>query len=180
MLAKVAHDAAQILLTPGPTTAGSITDFARQLFPDRNRSNLMERYGQGQAPTTEDIIRPPSRHALGKSYRIQAAMIADREAARGAALMALPAIPDWESRARELTLPPQAPAAPASVTVNGQANVEHTVRVDVHVDLDPELRAKIDAAASAATEFTVPLIGGGTGRMDSDAAPHRVGEFGAM
>ena len=29
-------------------------------------------------------------------------------------------------------------------------------------------------------EFTVPLIGGGTGRMDSDAGAHRSGGIGSM
>ena len=82
---------------------------------------------------------------------------------------------------------PTMPARPVTptpglqqVNVSGQANVEHTVHVDVHVDLDPALRAKIDAAASVATEFTVPLIGGGTGVMDSDAGPHRTGGLGGL
>jgi hypothetical protein len=42
------------------------------------------------------------------------------------------------------------------------------------VTLDPELRAKIDQLTNT-QEFTVPLLGGGTGRMDGDAGPHRAG-----
>jgi hypothetical protein len=36
------------------------------------------------------------------------------------------------------------------------------------------LQAIVDQARQQ-TDFTVPLIGGGNGRMDSDAAPHRGG-----
>jgi len=67
------------------------------------------------------------------------------------------------------------PGLQQQVDVHGSAEIEHTVRVDVRVDLSPELRAKIDTAASSARQFTVPLIGGGTGRMDGDAGPHRAG-----
>jgi hypothetical protein len=78
-----------------------------------------------------------------------------------------------------LTLPPlaQQPAAPASVTVNGQAQVEHTL--NVNITLDPALRGEIDQVRNGQA-FTVPLIGGGSGRMDSDAGPHRVGGVGHM
>ena len=98
---------------------------------------------------------------------------------------------DWESRAGSLTFPVVAPpasqavvvpqqasqAGPQEVNVSGQAQVDHTIHVEV--TLDPALRAKIDQLTNT-TEFTVPLIGGGTGRMDSDAAPHRVGGIGSM
>lgn len=68
--------------------------------------------------------------------------------------------------------------APQGVTVSGQAQVDHTVRLDLNVTLDPALRAKIDQIANDSREFTVPLIGGGSGRMDSDAGPHRSGGIG--
>jgi hypothetical protein len=102
-----------------------------------------------------------------------------REAARGHALMNLPGPP--------MALPGAMPASPIGagitpygptppqVSVSGQAQVEHTVHLDVNVTLDPALRAKIDQIANSSVDFTVPLIGGGTGRMDSDAAPHRGG-----
>jgi hypothetical protein len=63
------------------------------------------------------------------------------------------------------------------ISVSGQAQVEHTVHVDV--TLDPDLRAKIDQVVNS-LGFTVPLIGGGTGAMDSDAGPHRAGGIGSM
>ena len=62
------------------------------------------------------------------------------------------------------------------VNVSGQAQVDHTVHVEV--TLDPDLRAKIDQVLNNQS-FTVPLIGGGNGRMDSDAGPHR-GGIGSM
>src|ERR1700677_3727470 len=65
---------------------------------------------------------------------------------------------------------------PRDVTVSGQAQVDHTVHVEV--TLDPDLRAKIDQVLNNQS-FTVPLIGGGGGRMDSDAGPHR-GGIGSM
>ena len=67
-----------------------------------------------------------------------------------------------------------APAAPQqqTVSVSGQADVSHTIHLDV--TLDPALRAKIDQISNA-LEFTVPLLGGGHGRIDSDAGPHRAG-----
>ena len=65
-----------------------------------------------------------------------------------------------------------------AVSVTGQAQVDHTVRLDIHVDLSPELRAKIDQIANDSHEYIVPLLGGGTGQMDTDAAPHRRGGIG--
>jgi hypothetical protein len=59
------------------------------------------------------------------------------------------------------------------VTVSGQAQVEHQVHLDVNVMLEPGLMAKINQIANSAVDFVVPLIGGGSGRMDSDAGPHR-------
>jgi hypothetical protein len=58
------------------------------------------------------------------------------------------------------------------VSVSGQAQVEH--EVTVRIEPSPLLTAIVDQAR-AAVNFTVPLIGGGTGRMDSDAGPHRGG-----
>jgi hypothetical protein len=86
---------------------------------------------------------------------------------------------DWEVKSQGLTLPSQAqqPAAPASVTVNGQAQVEH--EITVRIEASPLLQAIVDQARQQ-SETTVPLMGGGTGRMDSDAAAHRVGGIGSM
>jgi hypothetical protein len=83
-----------------------------------------------------------------------------------------------------MRLPGAMPASPVGtklepyhqVNVSGQAQVDHTVRVEV--TLDPDLRAKIDQVLNNQS-FTVPLIGGGGGRMDSDAGPHR-GGIGSM
>jgi hypothetical protein len=69
------------------------------------------------------------------------------------------------------------PKGAESISVSGQAQVEHTVHVDV--SLEPGLMAKIEQAANS-IGFTVPLIGGGTGRMDSDAGAHRTGGIGSM
>jgi hypothetical protein len=75
--------------------------------------------------------------------------------------------------------PPQSaqPQGPQAVSVSGQAQVDHTVHVEVR--LDPDLRAKIDQVVNSQA-FTVPLIGGGSGQMDSDAAPHRGPGIGSM
>jgi hypothetical protein len=70
-----------------------------------------------------------------------------------------------------------AAAAAMRVNVSGQAQVDHTVHVDV--SLEPGLMAKINQVISN-LGFTVPLIGGGTGRMDSDAGPTRTGGIGHM
>jgi hypothetical protein len=72
---------------------------------------------------------------------------------------------DWESH------------APASVTVNGQAQVDH--EITVRIEASPLLQAIVDQARQQ-SETTVPLIGGGSGRMDSDAAAHRASGIGAM
>ncbi len=106
------------------------------------------------APTIEDVMRPPSRHTLGESYRMQNEIAGDREAARGAALMALPA----------------APAGPRSVSVNGSAQVEQTI--NLHITLDPAIQAQLDQITSG-MDFSVPLGSAPTGRMDNDAAPSR-------
>jgi hypothetical protein len=95
-----------------------------------------------------------------------------------ASLIALPPIPGRDVHSPSLGEHAYyPPAPPQSVNVTGQATVEHTVRVEV--TLDPDLRAKIDQVANG-QEFTVPLIGDGSGRMDSDAGPHRSGGIGAM
>lgn len=70
-----------------------------------------------------------------------------------------------------------ASSSPSSVSVSGSAQVDHVVHVEV--TLDPALRAKIDQLMNSQT-FTVPLIGEGSGRMDSDAGPHRAGGIGSM
>jgi hypothetical protein len=67
---------------------------------------------------------------------------------------------------------PYGPTPPQNVTVEGQARVDH--EITVRIEPSPLLTAIVDQARQQ-TDFTVPLIGGGTGRMDSDAAPHRGG-----
>jgi hypothetical protein len=59
------------------------------------------------------------------------------------------------------------------VSVSGQAEVNHTAHLEV--TLDPDLRAKIEAVVNEV--FSVPLIGGGTGKMNSDAGPPRIGHM---
>ena len=68
-------------------------------------------------------------------------------------------------------------SGPQSVTVSGQAQVAH--EVTVRIEASPLLQAFVDQAR-AQSVFTVPLIGDGSGRMDSDAGPHRAGGIGAM
>jgi hypothetical protein len=62
------------------------------------------------------------------------------------------------------------PDHPPQVSVSGEAQVEHTVHLDV--SLEPGLMATINQIKNS-LGFTEPLIGGGSGRMDSDAGPHR-------
>jgi hypothetical protein len=64
-----------------------------------------------------------------------------------------------------------AAAAAMPVNISGQAELQQTLNITIQ--LDPEIRAQIMAARSASV--TIPLIGGGSGRMDSDAGPHRSG-----
>jgi hypothetical protein len=63
------------------------------------------------------------------------------------------------------------------VTVAGQAELQQTL--NVNITLDPAIRAEIEAARQSAS-VTIPLIGGGSGQMDSDAGPHRSGGIGRM
>jgi hypothetical protein len=70
---------------------------------------------------------------------------------------------------------PAQSAPPQAVSVSGQAQVDHTIHLDVM--LDPALRAKIDQILNA-LQFTVPMIGDGAGRMDSDGGSHRTGGIG--
>jgi hypothetical protein len=99
-----------------------------------------------------------------------------RESARGHALMNMPGPP--------MALPGGMPASPIGagitpygptppqVSVSGEAHVDHQVTITINPS--PLLQAIVDQARQG-TDFTVPLIGGGNGRMDSDAAPHRGG-----
>jgi hypothetical protein len=201
LLAKAAHESAGVLLTQPPSMAATGEDLAKQLraaLGQPSRAELLERYGQGPAPTIEDITREPSRHALGEARRIQDEMEKDREAARGAALMAMPSAADAEA-ARKLAAASALPVRPAQmaapgpqainiapmaagsqhvdVGVNGQAQVEQTLHLDI--SLDPALRAVIDQLTGS--NFSVPLMpwSAPTGVMDTDAAPQR-GGIGAM
>jgi hypothetical protein len=83
----------------------------------------------------------------------------------------------WDMRTRQLTPPEERAPSTQEINVSGQAQVDHVVHLEV--TLDPELRAEIRQATDSQS-FTVPLIGGGNGRMDSDASPHRTGGIGHM
>jgi hypothetical protein len=104
-----------------------------------------------------------------------------RERARGlsSSLPAFRGASDWEVKSQGLTLPPQAqqPAAPASVNVTGAATVDH--EITVRIEASPLFQAIVDQARQQ-SETTVPLIGGGSGRMDSDVGAHRAGGIGRM
>jgi hypothetical protein len=67
--------------------------------------------------------------------------------------------------------------APASVSVSGEARVDH--EITVRIEPSPLLNAIVEQARQQ-NETTIPLIGGGSGRMDSDAGPHRSGGIGRM
>jgi hypothetical protein len=69
-----------------------------------------------------------------------------------------------------------AAAAAMPVTVSGEATVDHEIRV--RIEPSPLLQAIVDQARQQ-SETTIPLIGGGSGRMDSDAGPTRPGGIGS-
>jgi hypothetical protein len=69
------------------------------------------------------------------------------------------------------------PKGAGEVSVSGQATVEQTLTV--RIEPSPLLTAIVDQARQQ-SETLVPLSGGGTGRMDSDAGPHRHGGIGSM
>jgi hypothetical protein len=76
------------------------------------------------------------------------------------------------ARERSRGLATSTGAAPASVSVSGQAAVAQTFNIDV--TLNPALQAKIDALMNF--DFSVPLLGqADTGQLDTDAAPRRTG-----
>jgi hypothetical protein len=58
------------------------------------------------------------------------------------------------------------------VTVSGEARVDH--EIVVRVEPSPLFTAIVDQARQQ-SETVIPLVGGGSGRMDSDAGPTRVG-----
>jgi hypothetical protein len=66
-------------------------------------------------------------------------------------------------------------AASQSVSVSGSAQVNQ--EITVRIAPSPLLTAIVDQARQQ-SETTIPLIGGGTGRMDSDAGPTRRGGIG--
>ena len=70
-----------------------------------------------------------------------------------------------------------AAATAMPVNVSGQATVDH--EITVRIEPSPLLNAIVEQARQQ-SETTIPLIGGGLGAMDSDAAPHRVGGIGRM
>jgi hypothetical protein len=69
------------------------------------------------------------------------------------------------------------PPGPQQVSVSGAATVEQ--QLTVRIEASPLLQAIVDQARQQ-SERTVPLIGDGSGRMDSDAGPHRPGGIGRM
>jgi hypothetical protein len=62
------------------------------------------------------------------------------------------------------------PPGPGSVSVSGAARIDQ--QLTVRIEPWPLLNAIVDQARQQ-SETTVPLLGGGSGRMDSDAAPNR-------
>ena len=70
-------------------------------------------------------------------------------------------------------------AAASAMPVNVQGQAELNQTLSGNITLDPEIRAQI-AAARQSAGVTIPLIGGGAGRMDSDAGPTRTGGIGSM
>jgi hypothetical protein len=70
-----------------------------------------------------------------------------------------------------------AAATAMPVNVSGQATVDH--EITVRIEPSPLLNAIVEQARQQ-SETTIPLIGGGSGRMDSDAGPHRNGGIGRM
>jgi hypothetical protein len=69
------------------------------------------------------------------------------------------------------------PKGAEEVSVSGQATMEQTL--NVRIDPSPWFAALVDQVRQQA-QATIPLIGGGTGRMDSDAGPTRSGGIGHM
>ena len=69
------------------------------------------------------------------------------------------------------------PKGAEEVSVSGQATMEQTL--NVRIDPSPWFTALVDQVRQQA-QATIPLIGGGTGRMDSDAGPTRTGGIGHM
>ena len=67
------------------------------------------------------------------------------------------------------------PRGPQEVNVSGAATIDH--EITIRIEPSPLLNAIVDQARQQ-SETTVPLLGGGTGRMDGDSAPHRVGGIG--
>ena len=59
---------------------------------------------------------------------------------------------------------------PRDVNVSGQADINQ--QLTIRVDPSPWFKAMVDQALQN-SQTLVPLIGGGSGAMDSDAAPHR-------
>jgi hypothetical protein len=69
------------------------------------------------------------------------------------------------------------PKGSEAISVSGQAELQQSLNVTI--TLDPEIRAMIASSRQSAS-VTIPLIGGGAGRMDSDAGPTRSGGVGSM
>jgi hypothetical protein len=69
------------------------------------------------------------------------------------------------------------PSHPADVNVSGAATVDQTLRIEVAPSA--WFQTMVDRALQQ-SETTIPLIGGGSGQMDSDAGPHRPGGIGKM
>ena len=154
---------------------------------------------------TEDVTKETAAEAKGEGWRDRAHLDAmaksslwtagyrddeldrelDRERVRALASasrsagLSFSGASDWEVKSKGLTLPPQAAQqqGPQQVTVSGAATVDH--EITVRIEASPLLQAIVDQARQQ-SEFTVPLIGGGNGRMDSDAAAHRGPGIGSM
>jgi hypothetical protein len=67
------------------------------------------------------------------------------------------------------------PTKSAEVSVSGQADINQ--QLTIRVEPSSWFKAMVDAALQN-SQTLVPLIGNGTGAMDSDAGPHRSGPAG--
>ena len=168
-------------------------------------AGVMTNVAQWISGITEDVTKETAAKAKGEGWQARAHLDAmakgslwtagyrddelgrelDREHVRATASagrsagLSFRGASDWEVKSQGLTLPPQAPqpTAPASVNVTGAATVDH--EITVRIEASPLLQAIVDQARQQ-SETTVPLSGGGSGRMDSDAGPHRTSGIGSM
>ena len=103
-----------------------------------------------RAPAASDFARAPSAVDLENAYRRENEMRANPEAARGAALMALPA------GVQPLPVSPAAPPSPQSVSVSGEARVDQTLHLDISGSI--RLCARPSTRSPAASASLCPCL----------------------